>query len=187
MVKHRPQREWVEHIARRSAIIYAPVDAYDSPAIIDEDAAWLRDVHESSSIAIDSESIRPVLVRGVSRSPRQVHRADASRIPIRRPPALGRRSFKPSAANSVGQLARLAGTVGRVDEPRGPELVPSAAEAGFRTNAPRSKSTTGRPSVRSPSRRRLWLLDIKGDDFRSRTTSRLLRQLTSSLRACPSP
>ncbi len=42
LIKHPPRPDWIERVARGAAIIYAPVDAYDSAAAIDADAAWLR-------------------------------------------------------------------------------------------------------------------------------------------------
>jgi hypothetical protein len=41
-VKHQPPADWVDQVAQRARLIYAPVDTYGSAAEIDRDVVWLR-------------------------------------------------------------------------------------------------------------------------------------------------
>ena len=42
VVKHPPEKGWIDRVARSAPVVYAPIDAYDSSAAIDADATWLR-------------------------------------------------------------------------------------------------------------------------------------------------
>jgi hypothetical protein len=42
VVKHAPPPEWAAEVARRSALVYCPIDFYGSPVEIAADADWLR-------------------------------------------------------------------------------------------------------------------------------------------------
>ena len=42
VIKHALPPDWVEHVARRSALIFAPVDFYSGIVAIDADASLLR-------------------------------------------------------------------------------------------------------------------------------------------------
>src|SRR5262245_2241825 len=41
VVKHAPPPEWAEEVGRRAALVYCPIDFYDSAAAIEADAGWL--------------------------------------------------------------------------------------------------------------------------------------------------
>jgi hypothetical protein len=55
IVKHRPPEDWIDFVARRSAIIYAPVDNYDAVSSIDGDLSLFR---RCSRIVIHCERLR---------------------------------------------------------------------------------------------------------------------------------
>src|SRR6185437_983561 len=42
IIKHPPPQAWADEIARRSALIYCPVDFYGDSKSINEDAKWLK-------------------------------------------------------------------------------------------------------------------------------------------------
>src|SRR5262249_39632593 len=55
MVKHAPPQDWMEKVAKRSAVIFLPVDSYGSDDEIDVDASLLR---QCSRILIHCERLR---------------------------------------------------------------------------------------------------------------------------------
>jgi hypothetical protein len=55
VVKHAPPPEWAEQVARRAALLYAPIDSYGSAAAIDAHAATLR---RCARILIHAEPLR---------------------------------------------------------------------------------------------------------------------------------
>ena len=169
VVKHPPGIEWVERVARSAAIIYAPVDAYDSAAAIDSDALWLR---KCDRIVVHCDRLRKYFTPYVSVEYLDHHVKFAAPV---------RQAFKPRGnVVWVGVRSNLAPLIRWVNEHslpapldvltnlENPERVPTPAEVGFRTDR----------EVRihhwSPERQIALTIagrgaiDIKGDDFRSR-------------------
>jgi hypothetical protein len=169
VVKHGPRPEWVERVARRAAIIYAPVDAYGSTAAIDADAGWLR---RCTRIVVHCDRLRKYFASYSSVEYLDHHVKFAAPM---------RDAFQPrghllwvGVRSNLAPLVRwvnmhdLAAPLDVLTNLEDPERVPTAAEAGFRTDAEvRIHHWTPERQV-AMTTSALAAIDIKGDDFRSR-------------------
>jgi hypothetical protein len=169
VVKHPPNNDWIDRVARCARIIYAPIDAYDSSAAIDADAPWLR---KCARVVIHSERLRKYFSPYVPVDYLDHHVKFAAPL---------RESFQ-SDGNLlwVGVRTNLAPLVAWVRShalPRpldvvtnleDPERAVGAAELGFPTHAD-IRIHQWSPEVQfALTETALAAIDIKGTDFRSR-------------------
>jgi hypothetical protein len=169
IVKHPPNRGWIDRVARRARIIYAPIDAYDPSAAIDADAPWLR---KCARVVIHSERLRKYFSPYAPVDYLDHHVKFAAPL---------RESFQPDGnilwVGVRTNLAPLAAWVRTHSLPRPldvvtnlehPERPVSAADLGFRSGADvRIHQWSPEVQVRLTATARA-AIDIKGSDFRSR-------------------
>jgi hypothetical protein len=169
LVKHPPRSDWVERVARRAAIIYAPVDAYDSAAAIDADAAWLR---KCARIVLHCDRLQKYFASYTSVEYLDHHVKFVAPM---------RDAFQPrghllwvGVRSNLGPLVRWVNThelpapLDILTNLEDPERIPTAAGAGFRADAEvqiHHWSPERQVALTTSAR---GALDIKGDDFRSR-------------------
>jgi hypothetical protein len=136
VVKRRPRPEWVERVARRAAIIYAPVDAYDSTGTIDSDAAWLR---KCARIVVHCDRLRKYFAPCSSVEYLDHHIKFAA--PVRSAFQPGGRLLWVGVRSNLGPLVRWVNThdlpapLDVLTNLENPVRIPTADEAGFRTGA----------------------------------------------------
>jgi hypothetical protein len=169
VVKHAPPPEWVERAARRSAVVYCPVDYYPSAAAVAADAALLR---LCSRIVVHCERLRRYFepYAPVEYLDHHVKFAAAPRESA--PPDgpvlwVGVRTNLPPLVDWVNRHPPP-GELWVLTNPEDLSRPPGPAELGFR------RPGAVRVGVWTPERHREWAavaraaLDVKGDDFRSR-------------------
>jgi hypothetical protein len=169
VVKHAPPPEWVERVAGRSAIVYAPVDLYPSAGAIDADSAWLR---KCARIVVHCERLRKYFAAHAPVEYMDHHVKFAAPM---------REHFQPDGnllwAGVRSNLAPLVQWVNEHGAPapldvltnlEEPDRVPTPAELGFRTDTQvRIHNWTAERQLALTAAARA-AIDVKGSDFRSR-------------------
>lgn len=169
VVKHSPPPDWVGRVARRSALLYAPVDYYPSAAAVDADASWLR---RCDRVLIHCERLRRYFepyaaveyldhhVKFVTPLRREF-RAEGNLLWV------GVRSNLPPLVAWVNAHA-LPAPLDVLTNFEDPARPPRPAELGFRTGTRVAVHNWTRPGHVAMTAAALALIDIKGEDFRSR-------------------
>lgn len=169
IVKHAPPLEWAEKVARRSRLIYAPVDYYSSIRAIDEDRPLLR---LCSLVIVHCERLRRYF------EPYTPVKYLDHHIKFTAPL---REEYQPAGSLLwIGVRSNLAPVVSWINEHslpfaldvltnlENPDDVPSPEELGFMTGANvaiHNWSVDKHIALLGSARA---CLDIKGDDFRAR-------------------
>jgi hypothetical protein len=169
VIKHGPPPEWVDHVARRSSIIYAPVDGYGSVGAIDADSGWLR---RCARIVVHCERLRKYFAPYAPVEYLDHHVKFATPM---------RESFEPrgdllwvGVRSNLGALVQwinehgLPAPLDVVTNLEDPGACPTPAEVGFRVDADiRIHDWSPELQLRLMASAR-GAIDIKGDDFRGR-------------------
>jgi hypothetical protein len=169
VIKHAPPYELLERVARRAAVLYAPVDYYGSWAEIDRDGKMLR---YCSRILIHCERLR----RGfepyapVEYMDHHVKFAASMRTSFR-PNGfflwVGVRTNLPPLVEWVNDHP-LPGELVVLTNPEKPEAIPQPADLGFRGKQKvRIEEWSKEKQIQLTQAARA-AIDIKGSDFRSR-------------------
>lgn len=169
LVKHRPPPGWAEAVARRSAVVYSPIDVYGSAAEIDADGPWLR---RCARILVHCERLRRYFEPYAPVEYVDHHVKFAT--PLRdsyRPSGdllwIGVRSNLPPLVDWVNArgLPLPLDVLTNFEDPGRP---PTPVGLGFRAELPvRLHEWSPALQVELTARARA-VLDVKGNDFRSR-------------------
>ncbi len=169
IVKHAPPGEWIEEVSRRSAVVYCPIDWYGDAADIDADASWLR---KCARVVVHCHRLKPHFapLAETSYIDHPVKYATPTCKSFRRDgPFLwvGVRSNLPPLVPWVNAHP-LPGPLDVLTNPETPGHVPTPEELGFRPDREvRIHEWTPERHLAFTTAARA-VLDIKGDDFRSR-------------------
>lgn len=169
VVKHAPPAGWAEEVARRSALIYCPIDHYGAANEIDADATWLR---KCAKVLVHSHRLEPhfaplVPTAYVDHPLNFVTRTRAAFRPDGPLLWVGVRSNLPPLVAWVNAHP-LPAPLDVLTNPETPGAVPPPAWFGFRSARDvRVHEWTPERHLEFTTNARA-ALDVKGDDFRSR-------------------
>jgi hypothetical protein len=169
LVKHPPPVGWIEEAAKTTAVIYSPIDRYNSAAEIDADAGLLR---RCARVLVHCERLRRYVEPYATTEYMDHHIKFAA--PLRREPRLkgdllwvGVRTNLPPLVAWVNAHP-LPDPLEVVTNFADPARPPTAVDLGFDAGIPVRVHDWSPGLQAALTGRAKGVLDVKGDDFRAR-------------------